>query len=190
MVTANGVPTAVMSFLEVAETISHMQMLFQFSQQNPQFSPPEALRNLVNTLQSQNPNPGFMPSPMNPAMQQGQNLRGPQMNGPNQFASPAMAHLGLPPQGSPHLSAHPSPAQSHLAGPPGMVQQGQMQPNVGQATSASASPQVTNKRRRASTVKVENDDTGGPEVNGTATQGAAKVKASPRVGGKRQKGTA
>lgn len=71
-----------------------------------------------------------------------------------------------------------------------MVQQGQMQPNVGQATSASASPQVTNKRRRASTVKVENDDTGGPEVNGTATQGAAKVKASPRVGGKRQKGTA
>ncbi|EAW14140.1 LIM domain-binding protein [Aspergillus clavatus NRRL 1] len=192
MVTANGVPTAVMSFLEVAETISHMQMLFQFSQQNPQLSPPEALRNLVNTLQSQNSNPGYMPGPINQAMQQAQNPRGPHMNAPNQFASPAMAHLGLPAQGSPHLSAHPSPAQSHLAGPPGMVQPGQMPPNVGQVTSASASPQVSSKRRRASTVKVENDESGGaPELNGTAPQGVNKVpKASPRFTGKRQKGTA
>ncbi|KAE8319287.1 LIM-domain binding protein-domain-containing protein [Aspergillus transmontanensis] len=192
MVTANGVPFAVMSFLEVAETISQMQLLFQYSQQNPQLSAPEALRNLVNSLPTQTPTPGFMPAPMNPAMQPGQNPRGPNMNVPNQFASPAMAHLGLPgAQGSPHLggSAHPSPAQSHLAGPPGMVPQGQMQPNVGQGTSASASPNVSHKRRRASTVKMENDD-GAPEVNGTAPPGPKTVKASPRVGGKRQKGTA
>lgn len=72
-----------------------------------------------------------------------------------------------------------------------MVGQGQMQPNAGQAPSANASPNVSNKRRRASTVKVENDEAGGgPEVNGTAAPGATKVKASPRVGGKRQKGTA
>lgn len=168
-----------------------MQALFQFSQNNPQMSPPEALRNLVNTFHSQNPNLGYISGPMNPAMPQAQNPR-PPMNGPPQFASPAMAHLGLPgAQGSPHLpgSAQPSPAQSQLAGPPGMVPQGQMQPNVGQATSASASPNVSNKRRRASTVKTENEEGGGaPEVNGTAP-GAAKVKASPRVGGKRQKGT-
>ncbi|EAU38009.1 hypothetical protein ATEG_01252 [Aspergillus terreus NIH2624] len=193
MVTANGVPTAVMSFLEVAETISQMQMLFQFSQQNPQLAPPDALRNLVNTLQTQNPNPGFMPAPMNPAMQQGQNPRGPNMNGPNQFASPAMGHLGLPVgHGSPHPgtgSAQPSPAQSQIVAPPGMMPPGQVQPNVGQGHSASASPNVSNKRRRASTVKTEMDEGGGPEVNGAVGQGPKTVKQSPRVG-KKQKPSA
>ncbi|RAK85870.1 hypothetical protein BO79DRAFT_41398 [Aspergillus costaricaensis CBS 115574] len=189
MVTPNGVPTAVMSFLEVAETISHMQVLFQFSQQNPHLTPSEALRTLVNTMQAPPPNAAYTQGPMNPALQQGQ-PRAPSMSMPNQFASPAMTHLGLPgAQGSPHLtgSAHPSPAQSHLAGPPGMVPQGQVQGNMAQGTSASASPNVGNKRRRASTVKMENDDNGG-EVNGTAGQAAPKVKASPRVGAKKQKG--
>ena len=107
------------------------------------------------------------------------------MNGPAQFASPGMHPLGLP-QGSPHIagSAHASPAPSHLAAP-GMVPQGQIQPNV---HSASASPNVSNKRRRQSTIKVE-DDSGAPEVNGTGPQGGAKVKASPRVT-KKQKGGA
>ena len=167
-----------------------MQMLFQFSHQNPQLTPSEALRSLlIQVQQTQAPNPAYMQAPMNQAMQQGQ-PRPPNMTVPNQFASPAMAHLGLPgAQGSPHLtgSAHPSPAQSHLAGPPGMVPPGQMQGNMQQGASASASPNVGNKRRRASTVKMENDDTG-PEVNGTAGQGAPKVKASPRVGAKKQKG--
>ncbi|KAJ6182208.1 hypothetical protein N7485_000850 [Penicillium canescens] len=180
MVTANGVPTPVMGFLEVAETISQMQMLFQFSQSNPQLTPPDALRNLVNTLQTQNPNPGFAPGPMNPGMQPMQNVRGPNMNAPSQFASPAMAHLGLPgQQGSPHLtgSAHPSPAQSNLTGPPGM--QPPMQPSP---AGVNNSPNVGgNKRRRASTVKMESEDGGGVEANGALQQGSAKVKASPRV---------
>lgn len=92
MVTSNGVPTPVMGFLEVAETISQMQLLFHFSQQNPQFSPPEALHNLVGTFLPQNPNAGFV-TPMNPGMQQVPNARNPSMGGPSQFASPAMAHL-------------------------------------------------------------------------------------------------
>lgn len=188
MVTSNGVPTPVMGFLEVAETISQMQMLFQFSQQNPGLSPPEALRNLVNTLQSQNPNPGLA-NPMNPGMQPMSNARNPSINGPSQFASPAMAHLGLPgAQGSPHLtgSAHASPAQAHLAGPSGMPAPVQPSP-VG----VNNSPNVGgNKRRRASTVKMEGEDgSGATEVNGTGAQGAGKVKASPRVP-KRQKGAA
>jgi hypothetical protein len=66
-----------------------------------------------------------------------------------------------------------------------MGPQGQMPQQVG---SASASPNVSNKRRRASTVKMEGEEAAG-EVNGAAS-GGAKVKASPRVGGKRQKGTA
>lgn len=186
MVTSNGVPTPVMGFLEVAETISQMQLLFQFSQQNPQFSPPEALHNLVGSFPPQNPNAGFV-TPMNPGMQQMPNVRNPNMGGPSQFASPAMAHLGLPgAQGSPHLtgSGHASPAQSQLAGPPGM--QGAVQPSP---VGVSNSPNVgANKRRRASTVKNEPED-GTGEVNGAAIQGAGKVKASPRVP-KRQKGAA
>lgn len=221
-----GVPTDVMSFLEVAETISQMQMLFQFSQSNPHLSPPDALRNLVNSFQTQNPNPGFVPghmnpgmnpamnpgmnpgmnpamnpgmnpmhpgmSPgmnpaMNPGMQPMQNVRGPSMGAPSQFASPAMAHLGLPgQQGSPHLSnsAHASPAQTHLAGPPGM--QPPMQPSP---AGVNNSPNVgSNKRRRASTVKMESEDGAGVDANG-APQGSAKIKASPRVP-KRQKGAA
>lgn len=191
MVTANGVPTPVMGFLEVAETISQMQMLFQFSQQNPQLSPPEALRGLVTTLQTQKPNSGYAGGAMGPGMQPGPNAR-PPMNGPSQFASPGMAHLGLPgAQGSPHLtgSAHGSPAQSQLTGPPGM--QAGVQPSP---AGVGNSPNVggNNKRRRASTIKRESEEGGGSnEVNGTAppTKAKAKVSASPRVP-KRQKGQA
>ncbi|KAJ5089744.1 Transcriptional activator ptaB [Penicillium argentinense] len=185
MVTSNGVPTPVMSFLELAECISHMQLLFSYSQQNPNLSPPEALRNLVNTLQTHGPTPQFA-TPMNPGMQPVPNARGPNMNGPTQFASPALQHLGLPAgQGSPHLtgSAHASPAQSQIAGVPGMP----VQPSP---VGVNNSPNVGgNKRRRASTVKMEAEDGGGPEVNGTGGQGQTKVKASPRVT-KRQKGAA
>lgn len=192
MVTADGVPTAVMGFLEVTETISQMQMLFQYSQQHPQLSPPEALRHLVNALQTQGPNVGFVPSPMNQAMQmQNQMPRGPNMNGPPQFGSPAVAHLGLPGvQGSPHIggSAHASPAPGHLAAPI-MVQQNPSNMTGTQGANPVTSPHVTtNKRRRASTIKMEGDEgNGNAEMNGAA---APKVKASPRTGGKRQKGTA
>ncbi|KAJ5826216.1 hypothetical protein N7474_003354 [Penicillium riverlandense] len=120
-------------------------------------------------------------------MQPGPNMRGPNMNTPTQFASPAMAHLGLPGvQGSPHMvgSGHASPAQSQMAGPPGM--QPPMQPSP---VGVGNSPNVGgNKRRRASTVKMEGEDAGGNEVNGTAP-GSGKVKPSPRVP-KRAKGQA
>ena len=189
MVTSNGVPTPVMGFLEVAETISQMQKLFSYSQSHPGMSPPEALRDLVNTLQNQGPLPGGagFQTPMNPGMQPMPNARAPSINGPSQFASPGMAHLGLPgAQGSPHLtgSAHASPAQSHLAGPPGM--QGGVHPSP---VGVNNSPNVGgNKRRRASTVKME-DEAGSGEINGTSAPGSGKVKASPRVP-KRQKGAA
>jgi hypothetical protein len=73
-----------------------------------------------------------------------------------------------------------------------VAQQSQQDANTSgsQGTSANTSPNVSNKRRRQSAVKMEGDDGGGPaEVNGSGLPGAAKVKASPRVGGKRQKGT-
>lgn len=57
-----------------------------------------------------------------------------------------------------------------------------------QGTSANASPNLTNKRRRPSGVKTEADDgVSNVDVNGTAA-GGSKVKQSPRPGVKRQKG--
>ena len=169
-----------------------MQPLFLFSLQNPHLSPPEALRQLVATFpQSQS----LALAQGHAASQQASGQRTPNINGRAQFASPGAAHLGLPgPQGSPHLGGPthtPSPAQNNLAGPVPMVaQQSQQGTNTSgsQGTSANTSPNVSNKRRRS--VKMEGDDGGGPaEVNGSGPPGATKVKASPRVGGKRQKGT-
>jgi hypothetical protein len=179
----------------MAEVFSAMTPLIQYSQNHPTITPREALEQMVRenatkALQMSS-QMAMAQGNLNPSMQMpGQ--RTPGLNGPNQFASPALAHLGLPPgQGSPHLGGPvhtPSPAQNHLAGPVAMVhQQSQQGSNLSgsQVTSANTSPNVTNKRRRTS-VKVE-DDGGGPEVNGA---GANKVKPSPKVGGKRQKGTA
>jgi hypothetical protein len=124
--------------------------------------------------------------------QQAQGQRTPNLNGPSQFASPSVGHMGLPgAQASPHLgnSAHPSPAQNHLMGPGVIPQQnqGSLVANGSQGASANTSPNVSNKRRRASTVKTEGDD--GAEVNGAGP--APKVRASPKVSaGKRHKGAA
>jgi hypothetical protein len=163
-----------------------MTQLFMVTASNPAMTPMEALRNLAQTAQAN----------MNPTLQQAQGQRTPNMNGPSQFVSPSIAHMGLPgAQSSPHLghSAHPSPAQNHLTGP-GMIppqNPGTVGPNGSQATSANTSPNVSNKRRRASTVKTEGEDgINAAEVNGAGSTSATKVKASPRVGGKRQKGTA
>ena len=167
-----------------------MTPLIQYSQNHPTITPRAALEQMVRENALRATQMAMAQGNLNPSMQMpGQ--RTPGLNGPNQFASPALAHLGLPAgQGSPHLGGPvhtPSPAQNHLAGPVAMVhQQSQQGSNLSgsQVTSANTSPNVTNKRRRAS-VKVE-DDGGGPEVNGA---GANKVKPSPKVGGKRQKGT-
>lgn len=108
------------------------------------------------------------------------------------FLSPAMQNLNLPlnpaaMNGSPHLQGGmqhtPSPAQVHMQAP-GMVAQRSQQGNTvngaSAAASANTSPNATNKRRRASAVKVEGDEGGGVQP---------KVKQSPRVGGnKRIKG--
>lgn len=164
-----------------------------FHKENRHLRPQAALEQLV-TLDSMPAQNAALPTGMNPAMQQmpaGQ--RTPGMNGPNAFNSPAMAHLGLPQQGSPHVGGThtPSPHQAHMAGPVAMThQQSQQGSNLSGSHGASAntSPNVAGKKRRASAVKVEGEEAGNAEVNGVG--GAHKVKPSPRIGGKRQKGTA
>jgi hypothetical protein len=109
------------------------------------------------------------------------------MNGPNQFASPAMAHLGLPQaQGSPHIggSVHtPSPAQNAAGGVSMMHQISAQGSNLSgsQGPSTNTSPNVSQKRRRASQIKLEEENASQDSNN------AGKVKPSPRMT-KRQKG--
>lgn len=116
----------------------------------------------------------------------------PGMNGPvpNQFNSPAMGHLGIPQaQGSPLMGGPthtPSPAQNPAAGGVAMIHQMSAQGSNlsgSQGPSTNTSPNVSNKRRRASAVKLE-EEGGAGESNG-----ANKVKPSPKIGGKRQKGS-
>lgn len=174
-----------------------MQPLFHYSIQNPHLSPPEALQQLVSTF-PQNAGIGYgqgYPLPQQPGTQRSQSINGPV---PAHFASPASMHLGLPgAQGSPHLGgpAHtPSPAQNSMqigGSVPMAPQQSQPGTNTSgsQGTSANTSPNVNNKRRR-STVKLEDESSATADVNGSNAPPTSKVKASPRVGGKRQKGTA
>ena len=111
----------------------------------------------------------------------------PGMNGPNQFASPGMAHLGLPQgQGSPHLGGPvhtPSPAQNAVGGVAMMHQMSAQGSNLSgsQGPSTNTSPNVSNKRRRASQIKLEDE-------NASQGDNANKVKPSPRIP-KRQKGS-
>lgn len=134
----------------------------------------------------------------NMQMQMGQPgaLRTPGMNGPqgnmNQFASPANLNLSLPTNrmtnnNSPQMPqmAQQNSSQGTMGPPnnaPAMVAQRSQQGNRSDA-STTASPNAANKRRRASTIKNENsmDDS---DANGAQP----KVKPSPKVGGKRQKG--
>ena len=188
-----------------------MENLFQYSHQNPQLPASDALRQLASTYQNLQPNqlafnPAIQHHVLNPNLQPSSGQRTPGfMGGPNHFASPAAAHLNIPVNTT---SASPatlnmSPAmqnhviQNHLQQQPptsvGMVaQQSQQGTNTSagtgsQGNSANTSPLVTNKRRR-SQVKVEENEGGGTEINGTGP----KVKPSPRMGGggKRQKGGA
>lgn len=106
--------------------------------------------------------------------------RMPGMNPPNQFQSPALAHLGLPQnQQSPHMNHTPSPGHAGQGGVP-MVHQLSQQGSLSgsQGPSTNTSPNV-NKRRRQSTIKEED--------TAQAAGGDKQTKPSPRVG-KRQKG--
>jgi hypothetical protein len=99
---------------------------------------------------------------------------------PHQFMSPAIANSLLPNaamNGSPHLMQ-----QNHTPSPASLPMQAQHSHQGSSATaSVNTSPNVTSNKRRRSTAKVEPDDGGGLEMNGTV-----KVKPSPRIGGNKR----
>lgn len=177
---------SVSQFLEIAEVMSQMNPLFQFSQQNnglPAYNSLDQYMAQVNAANS-NATPNHVQIKGPPV---GQRTPGPGMQ---QFpmgagVSPAAGHLNLP-SGSPRVGG--SPAQAHMQAP-GMAHQQSQQGTSSSGPSANTSPNVNNKRRRPSGVKVE-EDAGPVQINGGGGVNSQKVKQSPRVGNKRQKGPA
>ncbi|KAI1397473.1 LIM-domain binding protein-domain-containing protein [Hypoxylon fuscum] len=172
-----GITEAVFQFLEIIEVVGQMNPLFQFyNSQLGSLSPYGALEQYVTTVIN---NPNGQPM-----------VNGQQANGPpnprtpsfGQFpigASPAATHLQLP--NSPHMG---SPAQGHMQAP-GMQLQPSQQGTSSGGPSANTSP-ASNKRRRPSTVKAEEDSgaptpasIGGPPVNGVTM--ANKKPPTPRM---------
>ncbi|KIW15744.1 hypothetical protein PV08_05794 [Exophiala spinifera] len=184
-----GVPSHIFQFLEIAEVMTAMGPLMEYFHSHPGIGPRDSLLR-VTQENAQNM------AQMNNARLQNQMARaangqvpfGNQMNGPTMMNSPAMSHLGIPQaQGSPMMGGPvhtPSPAQNAATGGVAMMHQMSAQGSNlsgSQGPSTNTSPNVSNKRRRASAVKVEDDNAGQEQ------SGANKVKPSPKIGGKRQK---
>lgn len=147
--------------------------LMEHSCEHPELPPSKLMEHFVASRQQGMPQPHAMPQGARTPSGMGQ---GP----PHQFMSPAMANSLLPNaamNGSPHLMQ-----QNHTPSPASLPMQAQHSHQGSSATaSVNTSPNVTNNKRRRSTAKIEPDDGGGPEMNGTV-----KVKPSPRMGGNKR----
>lgn len=141
-----------------------MNPLFQYSHENQVLAPYALLDQYVANVATAN---------QQVMLQTGQP---PNMGQFNLNQSPAAAHLNLP-DGSGLMG---SPASVHMQAP-GMAHQQSQQGTSSSGPSANTSPNASNKRRRPS-VKPEDENMG--QANGVQP----KVKPSPRMGGKRQKG--
>ncbi|GKT86539.1 topoisomerase ii-associated protein pat1 [Colletotrichum tofieldiae] len=164
-----GVTEAVFQFLEIAEVIGQMNPLFAFYHTHPNLGPYAALEQYVGQINAAPQNLNGQPMPQGP--------RTPSFGQFPMGASPAQPHMQLP--GSPHVQG--SPAQGHMQAPGMQMQQSQ------QGTSSSGP--TSNKRRRPSGVKMEEDGSqaptpGGPQVNGVQNKGKPPT---PRMA-KRMKG--
>lgn len=170
-VNSKGVTAAVHQFLEIVEVMGQMNPLFNYCYSNPELGPYSALEQYVSTQIN-----GVQPQ-VNGQMQQAP--RTPSFGQFQMGASPAAAHMALPGAGSPHVSASPIPGQ--MQAPPMQMQQSQ-QGTSSSGPSANTSP-ASNKRRRPSTVKVEDDGSGAPTPAGTGAQvnGRGTKPPTPRM---------
>ncbi|KAI1471850.1 LIM-domain binding protein-domain-containing protein [Daldinia caldariorum] len=179
-----GLTEAVFQFLEIIEVVGQMNPLFNFYHSHPGLSPYAALEQYVNQNITNGPQ-----QPLVNGQPQSNGLPNPRTPNFGQFpmgASPAAAHLQLP--NSPHMG---SPAQGHMQAPGMQLQQSQ-QGTSSSGPSSNTSP-ASNKRRRPSTVKVEEENgaptpasMGVPQVNGVAMANK-KPPGTPRLQ-KRAKG--
>mgnify|MGYP000893327117 CR=1 FL=1 len=191
VINSNGVTKAVDQFLEIVEVIGQMTPLFNYYTHNLNLSPYNALEKYVDTQipnagapgPGPGPGPGQGPGPAMNGQPMPQNPRTPSFSQFQMGASPAAVHMNLP--GSPHLGGSPAPGQ--MQAPPMQIQQSQ-QGTSSSGPSANTSP-ASNKRRRPSGVKTEDDGSGAPtpaaQVNGI--QNRPQKPATPRMA-KRVKG--
>lgn len=171
-VNSKGVTAAVHQFLEIVEVMGQMNPLFGFCHGNPGVGPYAALEQYVSTYingahQAMNGQQGPQGAPRTPSY--------------SQFpmgASPAAAHMNLP--GSPHVG---SPATGQMQAP-GMQLQPSQQGTSSSGPSANTSP-ASNKRRRPSGVKTEDDGSGAGtpasvQVNGVQGRGKPPTPRMPK----------
>lgn len=168
--------------MQLVEIMGHMNPLFGFCHNHPGLKPYEALDQYVNLINASTGNAINGP-PM------GQLGAGPRTPAFGQFpvgASPAHVHQMLP--ASPHIG---SPAPGTMQAP-GMQLQASQQGTSSSGPSANTSPSQSNKRRRASAIKNEDETSGtasaasGPQLNGIQGKGkpptprmTKKVKGNP-----------
>ncbi|KAI0466076.1 hypothetical protein F4859DRAFT_336890 [Xylaria cf. heliscus] len=178
-----GITESVFQFLEIVEVMGQMNPLFGYYQAHSSLSPYQALEQYVNTHITNGLPQATMNGHASGAIPP--NQRTPSFSQFPLGASPAASHLQLP--NSPHMG---SPAQGHMQAP-GMQLQQSAQGTNSSGPSANTSP-ASNKRRRPSAVKAEEDggaptpaSLGAPQVNGVAT----KKPPTPRLAhnSKRQK---
>lgn len=133
-----------------------MNPLFGYYHTNPGMGPYAALDQYVSTYIN-----GAPPAMNGQIMQQGP--RTPSFGQFPMGASPAAGHMNLP--GSPHVGS-PAPGQMQA---PGMQLQASQQGTSSSGPSANTSP-ASNKRRRPSAVKAEDDGSGAPTPGGPGNQ--------------------
>jgi hypothetical protein len=160
---------------QIVEVMGQMNPLFGFCQGNPGVGPYAALEQYVGTYIN-----GNVQMVNGQQMPQG----GPRTPSFGQFpmgASPAAAHMNLP--GSPHIGS-PAPGQMQA---PGMQLQPSQQGTSSSGPSANTSP-ASNKRRRPSGVKIEDDGSGAGTPGGAQVNGVGRPQPpTPRMN-KRVKG--
>ena len=152
-----------------------MNPLFGFYHTNPGVGPYAALEQYVAL------HINGVPQAMN-GLPMPQGPRTPSMGQFPMGQSPAAAHMNLP--GSPHVGGSPAPGQMQA---PAMQLQPSQQGTGSSGPSANTSP-ASNKRRRPSAVKAEDDGSGAPTPAGGQVNGVGNRKpATPRMP-KRAKG--
>ncbi|KAH7311717.1 LIM-domain binding protein-domain-containing protein [Stachybotrys elegans] len=168
-VNKEGVTASVHQFLEIVEVMGQMNPLFNFYHSTQGVGPYQAMEQYVSTYINN------MPSGMN-----GQAVpQGPRTPSMGQFpmgASPAAVHMNLPGSGSPHFGS-PAPGQLQA---PGMQMQQSQQGTSSSGPSANTSP-ASNKRRRPSGVKTEDDGSGAPTPAGQVNGIQRKNPPTPRM---------
>ena len=162
----------------MVEIMGQMTPLFHYYHGRPGLRPADALEQYVNDKINASGQNAVNGQPLPPGI--------PRTPSFGQFpvgASPAQAHQMLP--GSPHMG---SPAQVHMQAP-GMQLQASQQGTSSSGPSANTSPSQSNKRRRPSAVKNEDETPGSaptpsagstPQVNGVQAKGKPPTPRMPK----------